>query len=94
MDRELTWKAFQIQSSLLCQRVGEEAMTEAKEWLQPKQFYDVIVERNVTGRCGLPTCGNLIRLRGAKVWMQLHSKVICKVKFERTNSAPKLVSKR
>lgn len=60
MDRDISWMIFQLQSALLTEPVSLEVMAECSEWLQPKQYYEVVVERNVESYCGYPSCSNKI----------------------------------
>jgi hypothetical protein len=59
-DRNVAWKAFQLQSALLCRKASSDTMAECKDWLSPNQLYEVVVERNVSGYCGWPLCGAAI----------------------------------
>lgn len=56
MDRNVAWQSFQLQSALLCHKVSSHTMEECRDFLTPKQFYEVVVERNVSGCCGWPLC--------------------------------------
>jgi len=60
MDRNVSWMIFQLQSALLTEPVSLDVMAECSEWLQPKQYYEVVVERNVETFCGYPSCTNKI----------------------------------
>jgi len=69
MDRNVAWKSFQLQSALLCRKTSSDTLAEVRDWLTPKQFYEVVVERNVSGFCGWPMCSCAVthQSKGTKV---------------------------
>ena len=57
-------KIFSVQSTLLncrCKEQFEQAFAEAKLWLQPRHYAEIVEERSMEGICGFPACQEQIK---------------------------------